>query len=152
MHKLLERVEDELEKIADKGLTSSNLETTYKLIDIYKDIYEAEHYKENCNENENYGLRARDSRGRYMGDYDKRLYYNLDDRTDRYMTRMKEGMDTFNEGRDRYRGSESEERMIEGIEMVMGAICNFVENLIDHSETSKEKELIRKHIDRMNKI
>lgn len=40
MHKLLERVEKELENIADKGLSSSNLETTYKLIDIYKDIKE----------------------------------------------------------------------------------------------------------------
>ena len=46
MHKLLERVEKELENIADKGLSSSNLETTYKLIDIYKDIKEHKYYDE----------------------------------------------------------------------------------------------------------
>ena len=40
MDALLNRVKRELDVIADKGITSSNLETTYKLIDIYKDIRE----------------------------------------------------------------------------------------------------------------
>lgn len=166
MHKLLERVETELEKIADKGLSPSNLETTYKLIDIYKDIHEAKYYKSETKEegNERYGLRARDSRGRYMGDdydrYDKyngdrddhKLYYNLDDRTERHMNRMREGMENYNEGRNRYRGGDSEQRMIEGIEMTMGAICSFVECLYDYAETSKEKDIIRKHIEKMKKL
>ena len=43
MDKLLGRVEKELENIADKGLSSSNLDTTFKLIDIYKDIKEADY-------------------------------------------------------------------------------------------------------------
>ena len=42
MDKLMEKVKKELENIAEKGLSASNLETTYKLIDIYKDIKEAE--------------------------------------------------------------------------------------------------------------
>ena len=40
MHKLLEKVEKELHNIAEKGISSANLDTTYKLIDIYKDIKE----------------------------------------------------------------------------------------------------------------
>ena len=44
MEDLLKRVKKELYAIADKGITSSNLESTYKLIDIYKDIKEAEYY------------------------------------------------------------------------------------------------------------
>ena len=36
MHKLLEKVEKELHNIAEKGISSANLDTTYKLIDIYK--------------------------------------------------------------------------------------------------------------------
>ena len=35
---LCARIEDELSKIADSGLTTGNLEMTYKLIDMYKDI------------------------------------------------------------------------------------------------------------------
>ena len=34
---LCARIEDELSKIADSGLTTGNLEMTYKLIDMYKD-------------------------------------------------------------------------------------------------------------------
>jgi hypothetical protein len=42
MDELMRRVKKELSTIADKGLTSSNLDTAYKLIDIYKDIKEAD--------------------------------------------------------------------------------------------------------------
>ena len=38
MKELKNKVKKELDTIAEKGLTSSNLETTYKLVDIYKDI------------------------------------------------------------------------------------------------------------------
>lgn len=38
MERLEERICDELDKIAEKGLTTSNLETAYKLIDMYKDL------------------------------------------------------------------------------------------------------------------
>lgn len=46
MMKLEERICDELEKIADKGLTTSNLETAYKLIDMYKDLKTVEAMEE----------------------------------------------------------------------------------------------------------
>ena len=65
MHKLLEKVEKELDNIAEKGITNSNLDTTYKLIDIYKDIKESKYYETNSGGNE-YDARMRDSRGRYM--------------------------------------------------------------------------------------
>lgn len=163
MHKLLGRVEEQLENIADKGLSSSNLDVAYKLIDIYKDIYEAKYYKSETKEEneERYGLRSRDGRGRYMdNDYDRyerdrndrKLYYNIDDRTERQIERMKEGMENYNEGRNRYRGGDSEQRMVDGIEMTMEAICSFVECLYDYAETSKEKDIIRKHIEKMKKL
>lgn len=175
MHRLLEKVENELENIANKGLTSSNLEAAYKLIDIYKDIHEAKYYKtETEKEKEEGRYEARGGRGRYSeGDYDRyerggrggssgssNSYnargsynlYNIDDRTQRQMERMREGMEYYDEGRGRYRGGDSEERMIDGIEMTMSAICNFVECLYDYAETSKEKEIIRKHIEKMKKL
>ena len=42
LEKLEEIVAKELEQIGEKGLTSSNLDTTFKLIDILKDIKEVE--------------------------------------------------------------------------------------------------------------
>ena len=44
MKKLCELIESELGKIAEKGLTTSNLETAYKLVDMYKDIKNTEYW------------------------------------------------------------------------------------------------------------
>lgn len=41
---LCTRIEDELAKIADSGLTTGNLEMTYKLIDMYKDIKNTQYW------------------------------------------------------------------------------------------------------------
>lgn len=155
------KVKKELDNIAEKGLTSSNLETTNKLVDIYKDIIEI------CEKEEGGESGMYDARGRYRDyDYDRydarggrgRSYndnyghYPLDDRTERYFTRMREGMENYDAGRSRYRDGGSNERMVEGIEMTMGAIVNFVESLMDIAETSQEKEIVRKYVDRIKKV
>lgn len=149
---LKSRVKKELDNIAEKGLSTSNLEMTNKLVDIYKDLCEID----------GGGSDMYDARGRYR-DYDDYDSYNrrggsgsyghypLDDRTERYLTRMREGMESYDAGRARYRDGGSNERMVEGIEMTMGAIVNFVESLIDIAETSQEKEIVRKYVDRIKK-
>lgn len=38
MNKMLNVICDEIDKIAEKGLTTSNLESAYKLVDMYKDL------------------------------------------------------------------------------------------------------------------
>ena len=45
MEKLCELIESELGKIAEKGLTTSNLETAYKLVDMYKDLKNTEYWE-----------------------------------------------------------------------------------------------------------
>ena len=45
MMKMCELIEMELGKIAEKGLTTSNLETAYKLIDMYKDLKNTEYWE-----------------------------------------------------------------------------------------------------------
>ncbi len=159
MKELQKKVKKELDSIAEKGLTASNLETTNKLVDIYKDILEI-YEKENGGEDEmydrrgdyrydDYNARSRDSRGRYTDDYG---HYPMDTRWDRYFNRMRDGLDDYSAGRSRYRDGGSNERMVEGIEMTMGAIVNFIESLMDMAETSQEKEIVRKHIDKIKKI
>lgn len=46
---LCARIEDELSKIADNGLTTGNLEMTYKLIDMYKDIKNTQYWDKKWN-------------------------------------------------------------------------------------------------------
>jgi hypothetical protein len=70
------------------------------------------------------------------GRYDRDNYGYMDDRTVRYMNRMRDGMDNYSTGKNRYRDGGSNERMIEGIEMTMCAIVDFIENLMDAAETS----------------
>lgn len=42
--------------------------------------------------------------------------------------------------------------MLDGVDMAMGALVNFVEYMMDNTETSQEKEVIRKHIEKLKKI
>ena len=143
MEDLLKRVKKELQAIADKGITSSNLESTYKLIDIYKDIKEAEYYDKmsgNMNNVDKYN---------YL-DHDWNTY--PDDRTKRYMRKIKDGIENYSNGRHRYKDGGSNERMVEGIEMTMCAIVDFIEALMDLAETSQEKEIVRQNIDKTKRI
>lgn len=151
-HDLKSKVKKELDNIAEKGLTSSNLDTTYKLIDIYKDIVEA------C-EKEEGGDSMYDTRGSYRDSYDRDRdsrgrysHYPVDDRTERYLRRMREGMEDYNEGRMRYRDGDSNQRMVEGVEKTMDAILNFVESLMNIAETSQEKEIVRKYVDKIRNV
>lgn len=45
MKKLCELIETELQKIVDKGFTNTNIETAYKLVDMYKDIKNTEYWE-----------------------------------------------------------------------------------------------------------
>lgn len=88
MQKLCKIIEQELGKIAEKGLTTSNLETAYKLVDMYKDLKNTEYWETKgeyydtvlmemqggYSQNDGYSMmeddysmrgRKRDSRGRY---------------------------------------------------------------------------------------
>ena len=44
MKKLCELIETELNKIVEKGFTNTNIETAYKLVDMYKDIKNTEYW------------------------------------------------------------------------------------------------------------
>lgn len=66
---LCARIEDELSKIADNGLTTGNLEMTYKLIDMYKDIKNTQYWDKKV---EYYNTVLDEMRGGYNDDYSER--------------------------------------------------------------------------------
>lgn len=162
MEALMKKVKKELDTIADKGISSSNLEATNKLVDIYKDLKEICEMEEG-GEHGMYGARSRGRDGRYK-DYDDwdryeargrdRSYghYPIDERHERHFDRMREGLEHYSAGRRRYMDGGSHERMVEGVEMTMSAIVGFVESLIDFAETSEEKEIVRKYVDKLKKV
>lgn len=48
IERMCDIVEEELGKIAEKGLTTGNLETAYKLIDMYKDLKNTKYWDKKC--------------------------------------------------------------------------------------------------------
>jgi len=149
MHELKRKAEHELDQIAQQGLTTTNLEIAYKLVDIVKDIYEIEESKEKMGESsEHYG--------RYMGDYrmknDYRPSYRGKERIDRSMDRLRDGVEMYEYGREKYGAGGSKAQMHEGLENMMYAICSLIESGMDIAETAEEKEIIRKHIKKLQSL
>lgn len=68
--KMLEVICEEIDKIAEKGLTTQNLENAYKLIDMYKDLKTVEGMEEYSEDDYSGRGRRRDSMGRYARRYD----------------------------------------------------------------------------------
>lgn len=134
---LCTRIEDELSKIADNGLTTGNLDMAYKLIDMYKDIKntqywdkKVEYYNTVLDEMKNgygdqYSERGHkhDSMGRYSRsdgrmmypDYDRGSSYGDESRdygTGRGNYSRSDGRDTYSDymtQKQNYRSGKSED-------------------------------------------
>jgi len=155
MHELEHKAKKELEKIAQQGLTTSNLEIASKLVDIVKDIHEIDdmEMKGQYSTGRYSGYRDyRDGyRNEYQGDYRERGYRG-NDRMTRGVDRLVEGADMYRAGRERYMQGGNKEQVLEGLENMMYAICSLVESGMDLAETAEEKEIIRKHIKKLQSL
>ena len=69
-----------------------------------------------------------------------------------HMERMMDGMDQYEYGKERYMHGGDEGRVMEGLEKLMYAMCMFVESAMDFAETPQEKEIIRKHVQKISKL
>jgi hypothetical protein len=125
MHKLEERVCKELEGIGEKGLTSSNIDTTFKLIDIYKDIKQAKYYE----------TKTRHYEKEDWSEVETMSEEGLDEQHKKYLERMKRGLCHYKEGVEYYHEGKSTEKMLDGVEMTMDAVVKLVELLVDFAET-----------------
>ena len=180
MHKLLENATKELKQIEEVGLNSSNVDNAYKLASIAKNIYKIEKYEEETEmrrsdygrggyDDDWYDTRRHRDDG-YWGDHypsdhpmhddytrrgmtgSVRRRYRGDDRMNDYLDRIMDSADMYIYGRERYRDSGDHERVSEGLEKLMHSVCVFVESMIDFAETPEEKEIIRKHIQKMKSL
>lgn len=174
MEKLYENIKKELKEIEANGIDASNLETTSKLIDMLKNLSEIKEQEEekDMRDYDNYGRGYRierydgdyrydrDYRDRYENDYGRRgvpgsgrgRYSGNDNRMRDHLNRIYEGAEMYEYGRDRYQHGGNEERIYDGLEKLMYALCMFVESTMEFAETPQEKEIIRKHIQKLQKM
>lgn len=146
--KVKELVEKGINKTIEDGIQTSNLDTLGKLVDIYKDIANVEHWKK---EEENdmrydrryrdytrepysrepYGRRRRDSRGRYMGD--------------EMMNDMHEAYRDYSDGREEMNmgNYSAKDDTMKSLEYMMQSVVQFIEMLKRDANSQEEVELIQ---------
>lgn len=163
MEKFCNLICDELDKFAEKGLTTTNLEAACKLVDMYKDIknteywdQKSEYYMSMMNESGYSEARNRDSMGRYsrndgrmMPDYDQDASYRGKRSGEHYVrghySRNDDysrdgGMDGYSGNYDRYMDSKASYRTNKSPECKQ-RLMNTLEEYMDNFSSQMEEML-----------
>lgn len=147
--KMLDVICEEIDKIADKGLTTGNLDTAFKLIDMYKDLKTVEGMEEYDDDRYSQArgrMRAkRDSMGRYSRGYDDGNSYDDDDYSER----------RYMDSKRMYRNDHSmasKQSMLADLEDFMGDIHNKLKELKRDADTPEERETIDKYIKMLERM
>lgn len=172
MHKLRENAEKELKAIEEKGLTSSNLDNAYKLVEIMKGVDKIEMMQEG-------GEYSRDGYSRDREDYSRDRYsldgdYSRDgdignayDRgnsyrrgrsatTGRYVHRPNYSrlsgddtdMDEYRNRKREYSNSRDEGskgRMLDALEDFMCGVSSMVKQICRDADCREEREIVKKY-------
>jgi len=160
MHKLRDNAEKELKAIAEKGLTSSNLDNAYKLVEIMKGVDKIDMMQEGGSSRDRYS-RDREDYSR-EGGYSREDYENgnsyrrgRNQRTGEYMHRPNYSrlsgddtdMDRYREMKREYsnaRDGESKGRMLDALEDFMCGIHGMMKQLFRDADTREEREVIQR--------
>ncbi len=161
MHKLRENAEKELKAIEEKGLTSSNLDNAYKLVEIVKGVDKINMMQDG----EGY---SRDRYSRDMEDY-SRDGYSRDDydngnsyrrgrnqRTGQYMHRPNYSrlsgddtdMDRYREMKRQYsnaRDGESKDKMLCALEDFAAGVTGMLRQILRDADCREEREIVKKY-------
>lgn len=172
MHKLRENAEKELKAIEEKGLTSSNLDNAYKLVNMVEKIdkinmmqdggeYSRDGYSrdmEDYSREGGYGGGNSRDRGYSRDNYDNGNSYRRgrNQRTGEYMHRPNYSrlsgddtdMDRYREMKRQYsnaRDGENKDKMLDALEDFMCGIHGLLKQIYRDSDTGEEREIIRRH-------
>ena len=172
MHKLRENAEKELKAIEEKGLTSSNLDNAYKLVEIMKGVDKIEMMQDG-GERERYSRDGEDysrDRGGYSrnGDYSREGNYSNDydngnsyrrgrsATTGRYVHRPNYSrlsgddtdMDEYRNRKREYSNSRDEGskgRMLDALEDFMCGVSSMVKQICRDADCREEREIVKKY-------
>ena len=164
MHKLRENAEKELKAIEEKGLTSSNLDNAYKLVEIMKGMDKIEMMQDGVYSQEGYSRDMEDysrergysREGGYSNDYDNGNSYRRgrSERTGRYVHRPNysrlsgddEDMDRYRQSKREYSNSRDEgskNKMLDALEDFMSGVCGMMKQLTKDADCREEREVIQ---------
>lgn len=177
-YKLLQTIHEELDKIADKGLNTSNLETAYKLIDMWKDMENVEYWKckeeyynqimDEMNSGEYSEARKRDSMGRYSrtdgrmsSNYDRdssyrgtrgqhyvRGHYSRANGPDSYDDYMSQKRSYRSGGKD----EDCKRRMLTALEEHMDALTEELGEMSKDADCREERETMKRYIEKLRNM
>ena len=174
MHKLRENAEKELKAIEEKGLTSSNLDNAYKLVEIMKGVDKIEMMEEGggysrdgysrdmedySRERGGYSRNGDYSReGNYSNDYDNGNSYRIgrNQRNGQYMHRPNYSrlsgddtdMDEYRNRKREYSNSRDEGskgRMLDALEDFMCGVSSMVKQICRDADCREEREIVKKY-------
>lgn len=174
MHKLRENAEKELKAIEEKGLTSSNLDNAYKLVEIMKGVdkiemmqdggeYSRDGYSRDMEdysrERGGYSRNGDYSReGNYSNDYDNGNSYRRgrSATTGRYVHRPNYSrlsgddtdMDEYRNRKREYSNSRDEGskgRMLDALEDFMCGVSSMVKQICRDADCREEREIVKKY-------
>lgn len=182
MEKMCGLICDELDKIAEKGLNTGNLETAYKLIDMYKDLknteyweIKSEYYMDEMSEYSE--ARKRDRMGRYSRDGGYQVPDRAYDSDSSYARRGEHYVrghysraggdyarndgysgDTYGkylDSKQSYRSSKSPEckqRLMSTLEDYMSDFSRQMEEMLRDSDCAEERSTIKRYLDKIKDI
>lgn len=164
MHKLRENAEKELKAIEEKGLTSSNLDNAYKLVEIMKGVDKIEMMQDGGYSQDGYSRDMEDysrdrgysREGGYSNDYDNGNSYRRgrSERTGRYVHRPNYSrlsgedtdMDRYRESKREYSNSRDDgakNKMLDALEDFMSGVCGMMKQLTKDADCREEREIIQ---------
>lgn len=180
MKKFCEMIEMELGKIADKGLTTSNLDAAYKLVDMYKDLKNTDYWEtkgeyydtvlmemqggyshtDGRMMNDDYSMRGRkrDRMGRYSRN-DGMMHEDRMRRGGRRDYSMNDGgysmYDRYMDAKQSYRSNQSmdgKQKLMESLEDYMDDFTEKIKEMSRDADSAEERELINKFMTKLQNI
>ena len=145
MHKKIEeKAEESIKKILNEGITTTNLDHLYKLVDIYKDAKEVESMNYG-----NYGGRrpGYDTYGNYGEGYREygRRGYDMRYRGDDELDRMTGEYGRYQESRSRYGAGEETDK---SFHYMVKALEDFIKVLHEEADTPQQKQMLNETLQR----
>lgn len=154
--KVKEKTEKIIDKLLEEGIRLENIDFLYKMIDIHKDIANEEYwevkkegikmrYNDNYGyyEDNRYGRRMRDSRGRYMGN-DYRYRGNTDT-----LRTLISSYDAYCADRESYSGKGN---TITTLDYMLQSVVEFMQMLKHDADSQEEVDLIRHYAKQISEM
>lgn len=160
MEKLKEQVKKQIDMIVEQGVRPVDVDRLGKLVDIHKDLANEEYWKMKeegmemrykygagnygrDNYGENYGRRARDSRGRYTEGSMGRRY-----RGEEMMDEMAYHYGNYEEGKEMYGGHGD----TQSLEYMLNAAVEFINMLKRDASSQDEVRVIQQYAKKIGNV